>query len=133
MFMTLVSAGLFLYVGFGLGLVGISGNRIYDGSVTALTWGARIVGFGILGVALLSYLRVPGAVALDFVLGLLATVLCGVVGAVWLVFRDWQGVLLLLFALLNASATKNAWQRWRGPRTARGAGFSGEPPGGDAT
>ena len=28
--MTIVSAGLFLYVGFGLGLAGISGNRIVD-------------------------------------------------------------------------------------------------------
>jgi len=131
--MTIVSAGLFLYVGFGLGLAGISGNRIYDSSVTALTWGARVVGIGILVALLLSYVRVPGALVLDFLLALLATALCAVVGAIWLIFSDWQGVLLLLFALLNASAAKSAWQRWRGPRAASAPGFSGDPPQGDAT
>ncbi len=55
--MTIVSAGLFLYVGFGLALEGASGNAIYDGSVAAFTWGARIVGIGLLVIALLTYLR----------------------------------------------------------------------------
>ena len=47
-FMSLISAGLFLYVGFGLGLEGISDSAIYNGSVTAFVWGARIVGIGLL-------------------------------------------------------------------------------------
>lgn len=115
--MTLVSAGLFLYVGFGMGgLVGISSSAIYNGSVTALVWGARIIGIGILGGAALSYMRIPGAVFLDLVISAAATALCVGVGAIWLQHGDTQGVLLLIFALVNAGATRGAWLRWRGTR-----------------
>jgi hypothetical protein len=131
-FMSLISAGLFLYVGFGLGLVGISGNWPYDTSVAALTWGARVVGFGILLVAALSYFRVPGALTLDFLSALLATALCAAVGAIWLAYADWEGVLLLLFAALNASATRGAWLRWRAPRVTR-TPFDSSPSHGEPT
>ena len=111
--MSLISAGLFLYVGFMLGLVGISGNPIYDGSVAAFTWGARIVGIGLLVVVGLNLVRLPGAAMLDLFLSALAALGCLVVGVIWLAFGDMQGFLLLLFGLLNASAMKAAWTRWR--------------------
>lgn len=111
--LSLLSAGLFLYVGFFLGLVGISGDPVYDGSVAVLVWGARVVGIGILATIGMTWLRVPGVSAVDFLLALLATLLCAGVGSIWLAYSDGQGILLLLFALLNGSATRAAWFRWR--------------------
>lgn len=115
--MSLVSAGLFLYVGFGLGLVGCSDNAVYDGSVTALVWGARIVGIGILLILGMMLARIPGALLLDLAVSVLATALCTVVGVIWLVFGDMQGILLLLFGLLNGGAARAAWYRWRRHRS----------------
>lgn len=114
--LSLVSAGLFLYVGFGLGLVGISGNVLYDGSVTALVWGARVVGIGILVVTALTYLRLPGAAFLDLLISGLAAGGCVVVGVIWLAFQDMQGILLLVFGLFNASAARSAWSRLQAHR-----------------
>jgi len=111
--LSLVSAGLFLYVGFILNLAGISGNAIYDGSVTAFTWGARIVGIGILVTALMSLARVPGAALLDMLVSMLAAAGCLAVGVIWMVYSDMEGVLVLLFGILNTSAARAAWQRWR--------------------
>lgn len=111
---SLVSAGLFLYVGFGMGLVGISESALYNGSVAALVWGARIVGIGLLVTTALAYIGVQAVEPLDFVLAALAAGGCFVIGVIWLAFRDGQGILLLLFGVLNASAARYAWYRWRG-------------------
>ncbi len=119
LFMSLISAGLFLYVGFGMGLEGISKSALYNGSVATLVWGARVVGIGLLVTAALAYFRVPGMDPLDFALAALATVLCVGVGLVWLVFGDMEGLLLLLFGLLNGSATRGAWLRWKTQRAWR--------------
>jgi hypothetical protein len=113
---TLVSAGLFLYIGFGLGLRGISGEALYDGSVAALVWGARCVGIGTLVALAMAYLRVPGMLTLDLVLSAAAAAGCLVIGVIWIVSGDNEGFLLLLFGLLNGSAARSAWQRWRGAR-----------------
>lgn len=112
--LTLISALLFLYVGFGLGLVGISGDPLYDGSVAALTWGARIVGIGLLVAAALIFARLPGANLLDLILATIAAAGCLMIGAIWMVKGDNQGFLLLIFGLLNGSAARGAWLRWRG-------------------
>jgi hypothetical protein len=112
----LVSAGLFLYVGFGMGLVGVSGEPLYDGSVAALVWGSRVVGLGILLVAAMLYFNVPGATLLDLVVSVVATAGCLAIGVIWMVHSDAQGFLLLLFGLLNASAVRSAWQRWHAGR-----------------
>ena len=127
--LSLVSAGLFLYVGFGMGLVGISGDAIYDGSVAGLTWGSRVVGFGILVTTAMAYLRVPGVRLLDFLLAALATVGCLAIGAIWLVFNDMQGVLLVLFGVLNASAARGAWQRWQAHRVSDAGDTLARQPG----
>jgi hypothetical protein len=124
--MEVVSAGLFLYVGFGLGLVGISGDALYDGSVTALVWGSRVVGIGILAVIVLTYARVPGVGILDLVLSSVAAAGCLLIGLIWLVNSDLQGILLVLFGVVNASAARGAWSRWRGAGS-RSAAERGPP------
>lgn len=111
--MTLISAGLFLYVGFALGLVGVSGNPVYDGSVTLFVWGARLVGLGLLVIFALELARLPGVVLLDLVVSVLAAAICLGVGVVWLAFQDRQGALVLLFGLFNGQAARGAWSRWQ--------------------
>jgi hypothetical protein len=115
--LSLVSAALFLYVGFFLGLSGISGNPVYDGSVAVFTWGARVLGIGLLLTTLLSAMRLPLATPVDFALALAAAVGCLTVGAIWMVFGDYQGLLVIFFGLLNASAAKSAWYAWRRAQT----------------
>jgi hypothetical protein len=124
--MTLVSAGLFLYVGFGLGLVGVSGHPVYDGSVAVFTWGARIVGVGLLVVFGLEAAKLPGTVLLDLIVSVIAAGICLVAGAIWLAFGDLQGVLILLFGVFNGSAARAAWIRWRAHRAL--AAPSDDPP-----
>lgn len=112
-FGTLISAALFLYVGFLSGLVGISDSELYNHSVTAFIWGARIVGIGLIIVAVLVHLRLPSADYLDLGLAVLATLLCLIVGFIWLAFDIRQGnaYLLLAFGALNANAVRMAWLR----------------------
>ena len=115
-FMSIVSALLFLYVGFGLGLVGVSGDPLYDGSVTAFVWMAKIVGIGMLAVAAMIYARLQLVYPVNFVLALLATVGCLAAGAVWLAYGDGSGILILIFGLLNAGGARSAWLIWRSGR-----------------
>lgn len=108
-FFSLLSAAIFLYVGFFTGLQGISGHAVYDNSVLAFVWMARIVGIGLLVVAGLAFLGQSWAAKLDAVLAAIAAVGCLAVGAIWLAFGDMQGILILIFGLLNASAARSAW------------------------
>lgn len=111
--MTLVSALLFLYVGFGMGLVGISKSEIYNASVGAFVWGARGIGIGLLLVAALSFARVQAVLWLDLILGAAATTVCVLVGIIWVGHGDMQGILLFAFALLNGSSTMASLRRYR--------------------
>lgn len=116
-FATLISAALFLWVGFGLGLVGVSESAFYNASVTVFVWTARIVGIGLLMVAALVYARVPGALMLDLVMGALAAASCLIVGAIWVAYGTMvNGVLLLIFGAYNANAVRGAWEHWRRAR-----------------
>jgi len=112
--LSLVSAGLFLYVGYVL--LGGTGDPVYVGSIKALKWGACVVGVGILLTLGMTLARIPGAALLDVAISALAPALCLVVGVIWLIFSDTDGILLLLFALLNGGATRSAWYRWRRQR-----------------
>jgi hypothetical protein len=116
--MTFVSAGIFLYFGYS-GSVGISDSSVYNQSVTAFVWSARIIGFGLAVVGLMLLLRVPGTALLDLVLAAAATAVCFIIGGIWLVFGggDMNGFLLLVFGLLNASGTRAAWCEWRARRS----------------
>ncbi|MFH1746713.1 MAG: hypothetical protein ABIG44_06665 [Planctomycetota bacterium] len=111
--LSLVSAGLFLYVGFMLGLEGRSDSIVYNASVSALVWGARVVGIGLLITTFMTFVRAPGADALDFFMATLAAGGCLVIGAIWIAYSDMQGILLLLFGALNLSAARAAWAQWQ--------------------
>lgn len=113
---TLISAGLFLYVGFGLGLRGVSDDSLYNQSVTVLVWGARGIGLALLATALASFGGVRTPAAVDLLIGLAATTLCLVIGAFWIYHDDRDGYLVSLFGLANAIGTRQAWLRWRAVR-----------------
>lgn len=107
----LISAGLFLYVGFMLGLQPLdSAPALYQASVHAFVWMARIVGVGLL---LTFFMALAGGryALLDRALAAIAAIGCLVCGAVWLLHGDTQGVLLLLFGAFNASG---AWRSGQG-------------------
>jgi hypothetical protein len=112
-FMSIISALLFLYVGFWLRLVGMSDEWLYDGSVTAFVWMARIVGIGLLVVAALTYARQPFVYPLNFVMALLATIGCLATGVIWIAYGDGNGLLIVIFGLVNASATRTGWRIWQ--------------------
>ena len=112
-FWSIISALLFLYIGFGLRLTGVSDSALYNGSVTVFVWLARIIGIGLLIVAGLAYIRLPFAAPLSFAMGLLATAGCLAIGAIWLVHGDGSGLLILLFGVLNGGSTRSAWVAWR--------------------
>lgn len=115
--MTFVSAALFLYVGFGLGLVGTSpDNALFNASVSILTWGARIVGVLLLVSGTMTLTGARGGAPADFAVSALAALLCLLVGIIWVSNGTTYGYMLLLFGLLNSSAAWNAWQRWRALR-----------------
>lgn len=114
--LSLISAGFFLYVGFFLGLSGISDSAVYNASVAAFTWGARVVGIGLLVSTIMLFFRIPGATLLDLLLTGLAAGGCLIIGAIWLAFGDMWGIMLLLFGMFNFNSTKNAWRLWQGRR-----------------
>lgn len=116
--MTFMSAVLFLYIGFVAGLQGISESALYNGSVTALTWGARFVGVGLVVIGLLSIARIAAVAYVDVLVSFVAAAGCLVVGLIWVAFGDMQGFLVLLFGVLNGSALHAAWVRVRWLRDA---------------
>ena len=114
--MTLVSAGLFLWVGFGLGLAGVSDSALYNTSVAAFTWGARAVGVGLLLVAALTFFRVPFVLVIDLIVSFIAAGGCLIVGVIWILHDDRSGFLLLLFGVFNFGAARSSWVRFRQSR-----------------
>lgn len=112
-FMTLISAALFLFVGFAMGLTSSTGDAIFDGSVVGLVWMARIVGIGLLVVAALVWMNAPAGDLLSFVFSVIAAAGCLIVGAIWLIYgQTVSGALVLLFGLVNAGAARSAWMFW---------------------
>ncbi|MGE0479401.1 MAG: hypothetical protein AB7Q17_02905 [Phycisphaerae bacterium] len=112
-FYTLLSALLFLYVGFYRPMIGVSGDALYDGSVAAFKWMGRIVGIGLLLVALLVYLRIPLAALAEALLSTLAAAGCLAIAAIWILHRDSDGYLVGIFGLLNSFVAWGAWKRLR--------------------
>ena len=112
---TLISAALFLYFGFFVQLLTYESDPLVQrASVAAFVWMARIVGVGLLLIAGLDYLRVPFSAPLNLAVSALAAAGCIVCGAIWLVngYAP-NGVLLLLFGLLNAASVRGAWRALR--------------------
>jgi hypothetical protein len=114
--LTVVVALLFLYLGFFAPFMPYDNDpALQKISIHAFNWMARIVGFGLLLVAALSYARVALAVPLNFVLALLAAAGCLGAGAVWMANGYSTGFLILIFGVLNAYAARGAWVVWRQP------------------
>ena len=111
-FWTFISALIFLYVGFGMNMKGISGNALYDASVDGFTLLAKILGVALLIAGALGLMRHRFTLAIEAIVAALATLGCVVVGMIWMVFGDLQGFLLLIFALINGSAARNAFLDW---------------------
>lgn len=112
----LISGLIFLYVGFGMNMRGVSGNALYDGSVSTFTWMSKLLGILFVAAWGLSLMKVPVALGVDL-LSLLAAVGCLVIGGMWLYFGDSQGILLLIFGLINASAARGLLNRLLRRRT----------------
>lgn len=113
---SLIAAGLFLYVGFGLGLVGAAQPDkypLYHASIVAFVWMARIVGIGLGLLALAEFAGLRGAALLDALLAGVAALVCAAVGAIWIAHSETQGWLLVIFALVNGAASRDAWRRSR--------------------
>lgn len=108
-FMTIISACLFLYVGFFMSWGPPPEHPIFDASVPVWIWGTRSIGIGLLAVAALAYLRVPFVIILDAVISIAAALICLAVGAIWLYFGYHQeGFLIFIFGLFNSRAAIHA-------------------------
>jgi len=114
-FMSIISALIFIWFGFIAPFVAFENDPpLQKLSITAFNWMARIVGIGLLLVVGLSYARVSLARPLDFFLALLATVGCWGAGLIWLINGyTTTALLILIFGLLNGSATRTAWRIWQ--------------------
>ena len=115
-FWTLITALIFLYFGFGLGLEGISDSRVYNLSVAAFVWIARIVGVGLIVVVALQRFVPRSALWLHVALSAVATVGCVAVGLIWLAHNDWQGLLIGILGLLCSGPLRALRIRGAGSR-----------------
>jgi hypothetical protein len=111
-FWTFISALIFLYVGFGMNMKGISGSALYDGSVNGFTLLAKILGIALLLAGAGAMMRLRLALGIEMIVAALATAGCAIAGIIWVMFNDMQGFLLLIFALVNGSSTRNAFLDW---------------------
>jgi hypothetical protein len=108
------SAALFLYYGFMLAPKGVSDSQVYNISVLAFVWTARIIGVGMLLVGLMSLARVRSAAMIELVLAWLATIACLGAGAIWVAHGDVAtGILPLVFGIVNGMAASDALRRVR--------------------
>ncbi len=113
-FWTIITALIFLYLGFGLGLEGISDSRLYNLSVSAFVWIARIVGLGLIAVVALARFAPRLARGLHMALSAVATIGCIAVGIVWIVHSDAQGLLIAILGILCAGPLMTLLRRLSG-------------------
>lgn len=112
---SLISAMLFLYVGFWLGLSSIESDPLVQRlSIHVFVWMARVVGIGLLAAALLEFSHVALAEPLNFGLSAVAALVCLACGAIWVAFGFmFNGLLALAFGAVNAGAARNVWRNRR--------------------
>lgn len=113
-FVTLISAAIFLYVGFVMSFSPAdSAPAAYRLATYAFTWMAKLVGVGLLVVAVIEFAGVQVARILDCGLAAIAAVICLITGGIWVFYGDNDGFWLLLFGLINGSAARSAVSRAR--------------------
>ncbi|MBI5865476.1 MAG: hypothetical protein HZB38_13405 [Planctomycetes bacterium] len=111
---TIVCAGLFLYVGFETSFVTPKEEPLVAFVGTVFPWLAKIVGFGLLVVALAEFRSLRFAAPLGCFLAALATLATLGAGLIWITNGYSDGWLYILFGLLNASATRSSFLAWKG-------------------
>jgi hypothetical protein len=122
-FSALIGAGLMLFVGFGVNLVGVSGNAVYDNSTAAFTWTMKVGGLAMLAAAALCYAGWRPGLLIDAILAAAIGASMAVNGAIWLVYGNMMGILLLVFTFLFLHSAKGSWEACRFL-----AGSAGEVP-----
>ncbi len=109
LFGTIISAALFLWVGFFMGWDPPSEHPVFDASVPVWVWGTRSIGIGLLLVAAMASMRIGLVVYLDALISIAAAAICLGVGAIWLYFGyQYEGFLILIFGLFNSRAAYQA-------------------------
>lgn len=113
-FWAVVSGLIFLYFGFYAPFIPPDDPPSVTYSVIGFTWMARIVGVAMILVAVLQWTRLPGASFVNMIAAVLAAGGCMIAGGVLFAHQYTnQGVLLLLFGLLNVGSARAAIAGWR--------------------
>ena len=113
-FSAAIGAVMMLFVGFYFNLKGISSSEFYNLTVDGFTWMMKIGGAMMGVVAFLLWVGLRPALLVDAVLTVTIGVLMLVIGAVWLGFRDMEGILLLVFGAVFLRSGWGSWQAFRG-------------------
>lgn len=107
---TLISAAVFLYFGFFRTYSPTAdAELVYALSIYTFNWMAKIVGIGLLVVAGLTLARVAFAEWINFGASVLAAIGCLAVGGVWMAYKDGDGLMILLFGMLNAYSARASY------------------------
>ena len=123
LFGTIISAGLFIWVGFFMGWDPPAEHPVFDASVPVWVWGTRSIGIGLLLVAAMTYMRIGSVVYLDALISIAAAAICLGVGAIWLYFGyQSEGLLILIFGLFNSRAAIHAARQLTRMMSAPGGG-----------
>jgi hypothetical protein len=125
-FSAAIGAGLMLFVGFFFNLKGIGNSDFYDLSVDGFTWMMKIGGALMAVVAALLWAGLRPALLVDAILTLALGLLMLIIGAVWMAFRDYQGILLLIFGAIYLRSGWGSWAAFRGINA--GYAFPVAPP-----
>jgi hypothetical protein len=111
---TLVCAGLFLWVGFSISFLRPGSEPLVAFVATVFPSLARVVGFGLLLLAGLEFAGIAFARPLNLVIALIAAISCIGAGLIWIFHQYSEGWLYILFGLLNGSAARSAYFAWKG-------------------
>jgi len=100
----LIAGALMLAVGFGLGLTGPSEPFLYSASITFFVWLMRVGGCVMLIAAGLYITRLGFAPVVDVVASVLIGIMMAIVGLIWLLNSDFDGLILLVLGVLFAQS-----------------------------
>jgi len=113
-FWTVVSGLIFLYYGFYAPFIPPADPPVVTYAVIGFTWMARIVGVGMILVAILQKSGLPGASLINMVAAVLAALGCVVAGSILFMHQyTHPGFLMLAFGLLNIGSARAAIASWR--------------------
>ena len=97
-------------------LVGASDSVVYNLSITIFLWTMRAGGTAMLVIAALAYLGWRPILAIDGVIASLTGVIMLATALIWVVNRDLDGVLMLVFGGLFVRSGMQSWALFRSAR-----------------